>query len=290
MVNLHSPKDIDLEVRIPLIQSADLINQVANVICSKDQVDRKECLWYHSVWQYLRLFNMVSSPTWHNAFYIREITKSICKESLQALITGTADYTMLAYVAKCLSVQTNLYNIQVLDNCPTPLFACNWYARKEGFNVRTWEKDILDSNDCIAENSIDLICTDAFLTRFQLLDARNVLKIWNSLLCINGRVITTIRVNSGLTNKDIEKSIGEYKDKAFQKAKQFESFLRLTPNEISLLAEAYARKMHSENLGGAQEICNYFLEAGFRIDQRNLQEVPGELYSTTYLQLACSKK
>ena len=28
-----------------------------------------DCTWYHSVWQYLRLLGLVSTPSWHDQFF-----------------------------------------------------------------------------------------------------------------------------------------------------------------------------------------------------------------------------
>ena len=64
-----SQKEVDLEE--PLVLSADLVHGVAPVLCTSDHVDSFGCEWYHGTWQYLRLLNMVSTPTWHSQFYTK---------------------------------------------------------------------------------------------------------------------------------------------------------------------------------------------------------------------------
>ena len=116
---------VDLEE--PLVLSADLMHGVAAVMCSGDHVDRSSCAWYHGAWQYMRVMNLVSTPTWHSEFYTRELSAAVSRrKSVRAIITGTADYSLLAYLLAC--DPDGRAEIDVLDLCATPLFACRWYA------------------------------------------------------------------------------------------------------------------------------------------------------------------
>lgn len=48
------------------------------------------CTWYHSVWQYLRVIDKVSSPEWHSIFYEKCFNKLFKeKENPKILISGT---------------------------------------------------------------------------------------------------------------------------------------------------------------------------------------------------------
>lgn len=279
-----------LDLEEPLVLSADIISGVAPVLCTYDHVDRRTCTWYHSSWQYLRLLDMVSTPTWHSGFYTVEIHKAV--ETLanpEVLITGTADYSMLAYAHFALQNKATRANIHVVDLCPTPLLACRWYANRNGIVISTYEDDIL-CIDRIAGASIDVICTDAFLTRFKADAACRVVEVWARFLRPGGTLVTTVRIHGvGSEIRDRDAAIMDFRERALHRAKRWAPFLKKSPTEISEMAEQYARRMLSEDLGGEDQVCEIIESGGFGIVTRRLKEVPGELYPTMYLELACRR-
>lgn len=281
--------NIDLEE--PLVSSADLINGVAPVLCVSDQVDGENCSWYHSVWQYLRLLDMVSTPSWHARFFLDGIVNAIAGiENVKILVTGAADYSMVAYVRAGIKNANVNGEIGIIDKCPTPLFACRWYAKRLGFNLSIYEEDLFDFSN-VPDESIDLICTDSFLTRFIKRDANRVLSIWHRLLKDGGKVITTVRVHPIMyQGRDIETAIHDFRERATQRAVRWGPFIKRSPNEIGQMAESYARKMRSENLGDKEDICRMFKDNGFIIIKDKLVDVLGELYPTKYIEVFGEKQ
>jgi len=233
---------------------------------------------------------MVSTPTWHHDFYRKELATGLAVTgSAQALITGAADYSTLAYLAAAAKDVNEHAQIHVLDQCATPLFACRWYAKRNGLDIIPYEDDIF-SFDRLPSASLDLICTDAFLTRFARPDAQRILGIWHRLLRTSGRVVTTVRVHQrSLVARDTEAAIADFRERAVQRARRWEPFLHRTAAEIGELAEVYARKMQGSPLGDVAEIRMMIQNAGFQIDRWELGEVPGELYPTIYVRLTCIK-
>lgn len=287
---LHSHSNA-VELEEPLSLSADLLNGVARVFCRGDHVDRGDCSWYHGSWQYLRLLELVSTPTWHDEFYDSELRKRLSRQVHPVvMVTGTADYSMLAYILKSAASLKAEPEIHVLDLCPTPLFACNWYAKHSDSKISCWEQDIFALNG-VALGRCDLICTDAFLTRFDATQTDGVLATWNSLLKIGGSVLTTVRVHS-LTNdtRTVEEAITDFRDRALQRARRWEPFISRSATEIAELAETYAHRMLSNRLGDERMIRVAFEKAGFAIRRAELGSVPGELYPTVYLRIAAEKQ
>jgi hypothetical protein len=282
--------DVDLEE--PLVLSADLINSISPGLCVSDHIDEEDCSWYHSVWQYLRLLDMVSTPTWHAKFYRDEIFDAIVgKKDVKILITGAADYSMLAYVDASMKSARVCGEIGIVDKCPTPLFASRWYANRLNFKISVYDEDLFNFSS-VPDGSIDLICTDAFLTRFDKIDAKRILSIWHRLLKDGGRIVTTVRVHSKNSHggRDIEVAIHDFRERGIQRANRWRSFLERSPNEIGQMAENYARKMHSENLGNKDDICNLFKDGGFILIRDGVVEVPGELFPTVYLEVVAEKQ
>ena len=62
--------------------------------CGVGYVNKENCSWYHGVWQYLRLCDKASAPTWHFEFYTQVLDR-ILKEGTSILISSAADYSML---------------------------------------------------------------------------------------------------------------------------------------------------------------------------------------------------
>jgi SAM-dependent methyltransferase len=281
------PSAAPVELEEPLALSADLINGVAGVLCTSNHVDRHGCDWYHGAWQYLRLLNLVSTPTWHSEFYLEWLGTAAAKvQSPRALITGTADYSMLAYV--CAAADVSGIKIDVLDMCATPLFACRWFAKQLGLRIGTIEDDLFEISAPIG--IYDLICCDAFLTRFGPTELGRVTKAWGRLLRPGGMLVTTVRIHPRFVSaRDPETAARDFRERAEQRAHRWRPFLNRSPVEIGELAEVYARRMKSNDLGSELAIREVLKQAGFEVLFEELASVPGELYPTTYLRLACEK-
>lgn len=279
---LAQGESIDLEE--PLSLSCEMMSQVARVLCTSNHVDRESCEWYHGTWQYLRLLNLVSTPTWHDAFYRRELAL-VGGPAPRVLISGTADYSLLAYVVGALGKRANMASISVLDMCDTPLFACKWFAKSSGIRITTMPDDIL-SPTALAAMEFDLICSDAFLTRFSEVDAARVLRVWRRALSSTGRIVTTIRVyDRALPLSSSEERYERFRRRAQQRARPWLPYLDIGENELAELADAYARRMQSHSKGDREQIKALFEGANLRILSEEVAGVEGELSPTRYLRI-----
>jgi len=308
----------------PVLESAEQMAAIAPVACV-DGYGGHRCSWYHGAWQYLRLFDMVSSPSWHEDFYRKQLlhllnehahgdqqagqSEAVRPEDFETagnhprvLITGTADYSMLAYVIEAwrrteAAVAEGLPDpeIDVLDICPTPLLACRWYAKNIAkYPISTHEVDI--RNESMVRRLLDdrgsyhVIATDAFLTRFDHLEAKQVLENWWKLLAPGGQVITTVRLHSEDLPGDGPDEVTEFAMRARESARRWKLQLRSSIDEICDDAREYARRITSTDFGGADEVKDLILGAGFDIIECPVSElVPGELRSTKYLRLVLRK-
>jgi len=148
----------------PMLITAPIARELAPVLCKGSYMSHEDCSWYHCSWQYLRIFNMVSTPTWHAEFYLGGIERlANDQKHSRAIISGTADYSMLAHVLWAFKRAAANHSVTVIDTCETPLLLCRWFAKYIGEEVYTTKDDILH----VEPNSpFDLLVTDAFLTRF----------------------------------------------------------------------------------------------------------------------------
>lgn len=152
------------------------------------------CGWYHGTWQYLRQLDLVSSPTWHDEFYMDNLVSEFARAE-QALVSGTADYSMLAYMLHARACTRATTPILVADVCRTPLYACRYLARKyDEAGVRVCQCDIRKLPDVFGP-TFDLIATDAFLTRFSRTEVPCVLQALARVSRSQAAFITTVRVS-----------------------------------------------------------------------------------------------
>ncbi len=277
----------------PLMDSADMVSGVASVMCSHDHMNMESCYWYHSTWQYLRLLNLVSTPSWHHEFYIENIMKALeAKKNARAniFISGAADYSSLSYAIFGVQALNIDASFTVLDLCRTPLFSCEWYAKRTNAKLSTMQKSIFDFDD---QSKYDLICTDAFLTRFSKNDTVNILTRWHNALVSNGAVVTTVRIHDDehiCPEIPLKEAVEAFASKAYNRAKLWGKHINYSPEEMREKAYKYASTMKSNSLGTKDDILNAFEQAGFSIVHLEDVEVVGELYPSRYLRIYARRR
>lgn len=274
----------------PLMMSADMMSEVSYVLCSHDHMNMNSCCWYHSVWQYLRLMNMVSTPSWHHDFYLQNLENALSnKINPRVLISGAADYSSLSYVIRSMELLGKTGEYDVLDLCETPLFACKWYAKRKSVKLNTMQISIFDFN---GDAEYDLICTDAFLTRFDDKQLSRILSIWFKALKCGGNVVTTVRIHDEkhpCPETPSEDDIKLFSKKAYERSKLWGRVINYSPSEIAKKAEVYASKMKSNKIGTREDVLTAFINAGFQLSCVEDVEVEGELYPSRYLRINARK-
>lgn len=276
----------------PMITTAPMARELAPILCRGDHVSPGDCSWYHSVWQYLRIFDMVSTPTWHQEFYKSALGQILGQEpEPRILVSGTADYSMLAHVIWACQRAKASPRLVVLDLCETPLFLCKWYAKMMGFRVDTVAKDLFDFK---SDNPFHIVASDAFLTRFSTKERDKVVRHWASLLLPGGHVVTTVRIEPGLSKESAVLATPEQADafrrRAIQEARRWQGFLRCSPEEIANLAQRYAERMVSYSLLSQESVRNLFESQGFTVSRLDIAEVPGEMKGTVYAEVVARQE
>jgi hypothetical protein len=306
--------DTCVDLTESLLASADLLARTAPMSCTQGNARWEPCEWYHGSWQHLRLFNMVSSPLWHDEFYRNQLHRaidtayvrklqhlSISRDAApRILISGSADYSMFAYVVHALR-ETELLRasgraapVHIIDLCPTPLLACRWYSQHVKYPAKTHELDICGTwkiEDKFPRR-FDLITTDAFLTRFSFEDCKKVLARWWDLLNPGGRVVTTVRLHGyDAPQTDRVQEIGEFVTRAREEARAWRPVLQTGVDAMCDSAREYARRITSTNLGGESEVRELFEMAGFNVlgDTKQSGVLTGELRETRYLRVVAEK-
>jgi hypothetical protein len=288
----------------PLLHSVDAMADVAKMTCNQPFYGEDTCEWYHSVWQYLRIFGMVSNPDWHSEFYLETLANAIRRcgstephHPPKVLVTGAADYSILAYALEAADRSGIAADVGVLDRCRTPLIACEWYARyrnvHEGRNnkvsIRVHEMDIFSAPSKLT-SGYDLITADAYLTRFEPSDAEKVVTAWYQLLRLGGSVVTTVRLHPlDAPRGALLDEVSDFTLRAQAAAERWQLYLRAGIEDITAAARQYAVSMRSYDLGDATSVLKIFTTAGFEVEHCELSATRGELREATYLRVVAKK-
>jgi hypothetical protein len=217
------------------------------------------------------------------------------------LISGTADYSMLAHVVAASGDRA--IDAHVVDLCRTPLQACRWFAQHNKLRVGLHEADLTDEKCAtkLLTNSaqgdrrkgpaFDLIVTDAFLTRFTSDVVPAVLANWARLLKVGGSVVTTVRLH-GLDQAKRGGITGEVADFVLrfrERATAWQSLLDVDLEELLDATHEYALRMTSSHLGDVDDLVRLFMAHGLRVVHHEPVEVAGELRRTGYVRLVAEK-
>jgi len=182
----------------PLEDSAPLAYRLALQRCGHAP-NGGTCVWSHGLWQYLRLFGLITTPDRQARFYADVFATAAADaaargKTARVLISGAADYGMLAQVLRTFRAAGSLPAVTVLDACDTPLELCQWYAAREGFSINTHHSNVLDYNTI---ERFDVVCTHSFLGQFDAGDRARLAAKWFELLNPGGRVATVNRIRPG---------------------------------------------------------------------------------------------
>ena len=143
-------------------------------------------------------------PDRHAGFYHACLEEVIARDHVtDVLISGTADYGALQQIYSATPAEKmRRLKIHVLDLCSTPLRICDWYARtikqpgQAMPRLLPLEEDVLATN--FPDETVDVIMTDAFLTRFSSDEKTRVVMEWRRILKPGGVVVTTARISNGV--------------------------------------------------------------------------------------------
>jgi len=270
-----------------LRNSAIFSETLAGYTCSIGHTENS-CEWYHGPWQYFRLLDMVGSPLWHHDFFADSIRSTI-EPNDSILISGTADYTMLALVIDSLKFEDEI-QIDVLDSCLTPLILNDWYALSVDNSVNTIHQDVRKFNQ--RNDKYDLIIADEFLTRFSSSSKSEVLENWKSLLSPDGKIVTTIR-----TDPDVEEDTGlgddevqSFPDRACRNAHKYDGF-PIDPQRMKSLAKRFAEgydKHVRYPIKNKSEGVDLFNSSGFSIVDMQVNVIEREVGNTEVCQAILS--
>ncbi len=213
----------------PISLSAPLARRLAAQFCRRDPVSGDQCSWYHGLWQDLRSIGLAASPEHQAEFFLgafQQVSKRRGRQRI--LISGAADYSILAYVLWACREHAVDAEVTVIDRCNTPLFLNTWYAERVGCQVATVCTDILQYQ---AEMPFDVVCSHSFLGQFAQDLRPGLIDKWSRLLRPGGIVLAVNRVRSADGPKEVGFSPEETRLFCATVAKRIGRWPALAPQE-----------------------------------------------------------
>lgn len=247
----------------PLEESAPLARELAEQHC--DQADPEtSCLLYHSAWQYFRLIRLIRTIAADDDFLLSAL-QNLASTGLfdRVLISGSADYGMLARVIHAYRKVGREPRVTLVDICRTPLELNRWLAQREGANLNIVHSNILEF---ASEQPFDLICTHSFVGRFYGRRSQ-LLKVWRGLLRPGGQIVTTTRIRPGLPDivQFSSHEVETFTAQALKLAGSCGELGGVKPQTIAEWAREYAQRKFNYPLNSSEELVDSFTRAGLHV-------------------------
>ena len=249
----------------PLRESAPIACELAATYC--DQSDPgASCLLYHSAWQYFRLIGLFKTIASDDDF-LADAVISLAETGQfdRVLISGTADYGMLARLIHFYRQVGREPQVTVMDICRTPLELNRWLADREGLRLSVVASDALAFT---SRQPFDLICSHSFLGRFHT-ERPELVRTWRELLRPGGRIVTTTRIRPGITGitRFSAREVELFTARAFDLALNCQELGSVTAETIAAWARQYAERKINYPLESCEEVISYYVGAGMQIDR-----------------------
>jgi SAM-dependent methyltransferase len=247
-----------------LVRGAALARKLAPQLCRKNHATGQSCDWYHGLWQDLRLLGLAATPEQQSDFFRHSLAR-FSHRPPRLLISGAADYSILAHVLSACAKNQITADITVMDICETPLFFNRWYAEQMGCRIHTVQADILDYS---FEAEFNAIYSHGFLGLFPPAQRAQLVQQWARALKPGGAAISVNRIRPGISGGEIKFSESqgrEFHDSIAAKLQDHP----LSESERSAIlerAKIYVKRLVGYSLP-REELVALFEQAGFRMDE-----------------------
>ena len=252
----------------PLALSAPLAWARAAELCPPAADSRGECVWYHRVWQYLRLLGVITTVATNADFLIAFFRERARAGGFRrVLISAAADYALLAHIAHAYRLENAPLEVTLVDRCGTAIFLNRWYAEHAAVDLDARVGDVLTY---VAKEPFDVVCSHNFLSRFRAEERPRLIERWHAHLRAGGVAVTTQRIRPNATYERDSFSPDDasaFAAKVERAARAYPRPLGVDPGELAAVAREYALRKGGWVIRSNEEITRAFEAAGFRIER-----------------------
>ena len=188
------------------------------------------------------------------------------------LISGAADYGMLALVIGLFREIGIEPQITVIDICETPLALNRWLAERESIKIHTHCSDILSYTPDVP---FDVISTHGFFCYFSPAQRPVLLTNWRTLLRPGGAVVTVVPIRPAAACEPMgftPAQAAAFCATVMKRATEMRGVLGIEPEEALRGAQRTVSQRRSYSMTSLEEVRSLFEQAGFTI--KRLSFVP----------------
>ncbi len=242
----------------PLGEAAPIQWETAQRCCVE------ECRWYHGPRLYLRAANFIRGARADSQFLVDTFARLAASGRLgRVLISGAADFGTLAHLIAGFQAVNQPLHVTVVDKCATPLRLNEWLAQRVGVSLTSIHGDIVTFETA---ERFDLVCTHAFLGRFDRAGRTAVIQRWHDLLVPGGAVVTAHRLREALPSVEIPIAATDgawIRDRAYRALARPMAIAGIDPAQLTRwIDECLERKM-THPISSIPEERRLFEHAGF---------------------------
>jgi SAM-dependent methyltransferase len=254
------------ELEAAVAQSAPIAWRTASTSCYRDPETGETCADYHRTWQYLLLLGVRSSTHTDTPFLLDTFRALARRGNRRILVSGSADYAMLAHILRACELEDAEPDVTVLDRCETPLILNRWYAARAGISIETIQSDAISF---AASDPFDIVCTHSFVGWFSPKDRQRLLATWSGNLRPGGHVITTRRVREATCGEgrhayDAEE-LQRFEETVRRAALARHDRLDVDADELLRAAMNDARTRVRYTTASSQELVSLFERSGLEV-------------------------
>lgn len=263
--NIIEQLHADLDESIKL--SAPILWEQASGTCFKDIDMDVDCSAYHRIWQYRILWGLSNSMRPDSAFFINGLRDMASNYDFnKILISGSADYAMLAHIFWAYRTEGTQPAVTILDRCATSIMINKWYAMRAQREINSIHENLLEH---IPKEKFDAILTHNFFYNFSEDIQYQVIKKWHGLLRTGGKIITQTRLRSGQSgtmHSYTEQQSCKLRDETRLAAVEHAEEHNMNPDDVASVAYEYAIRRHSYHSDNMEIYRDLFTKAGFQIE------------------------
>lgn len=252
----------------PIKEAYPLMMRAAETLCCGRNTPGRGCYAYHRAWPFKRMIGHHGSVWRHGAAYLASFRELASSGKVQRiLISGSADYSLLAHVWHAYQLEGVQPEITILDYCEAPLAINRWYAERVGARIDTVACNIFEYH---VDRAFDLITTDNFLSQFTPVDRQRIVRQWWTLIRPGGYAVgaQTVRNSADTSRRSYTPDqVAARRDRILEQVQGRDPTGYLAPEALGPLIEAYYANRVSYPFRDADDVRSLLARNGFLMER-----------------------
>lgn len=266
------PQDPVDALEDPILEAFPVMVDAAENFCRGRHEPGGGCYHYHRLRPYLRAIRFREAVWRHGPRFLAAFRAlAATREVRRVLISGSADYSLLAHVLHAFRGVGVEPEVTVMDLCEAPLAINRWYAGRMGARITTVARSVFDYS---APAPFDLITTDNFFSQFTPDQQGEIVRRWWHWLRPGGVIVGTQTVTNAAGEERRRRTTEEnvaMRDKVLREVARLALPGAVPLEELGRWIDVYrARDASHHPFGSAEDVLRLCEDNGFLVDRSDL--------------------